>query len=111
VTAPPWASTFCTVSRAKRPSLVRTQSTAPVSTAASCQGFKVSTYGELDLAMKDALANDDSPSVIEVVVAGKSIPQRHLEDLVGGAQEVLLVQTAFLAAVYSTAEPSSWTSR
>jgi indolepyruvate decarboxylase len=39
-----------------------------------CQGFKVSTYGELDLAMKDALANDDSPSVIEVVVAGKSIP-------------------------------------
>ncbi|MEV4509070.1 thiamine pyrophosphate-dependent enzyme [Dactylosporangium sp. NPDC049525] len=39
-----------------------------------CQGFKVSTYGELDLAMKDALANDNSPAVIEVVVAGKSIP-------------------------------------
>ena len=39
-----------------------------------CQGWKVTTYGELGDAIKGALANSDSPSVIEVVVAEKSIP-------------------------------------
>jgi indolepyruvate decarboxylase len=38
------------------------------------QGWKVTTYGELNTAVKDALANEGSPSVIEVVVAGKSLP-------------------------------------
>ncbi len=32
------------------------------------------TYGELNAAVKDALANTGSPSIIEVVVANKSIP-------------------------------------
>jgi len=40
-----------------------------------CQGWKVGTYGELGDAMKGALANTGGPSIIEVVVAGKSIPQ------------------------------------
>ena len=39
-----------------------------------CRGWKVGTYGELNTAVKDALANEGSPSIIEVVVAGKSIP-------------------------------------
>ncbi|MCA2211365.1 alpha-keto acid decarboxylase family protein [Jidongwangia harbinensis] len=39
-----------------------------------CQGWRVSTYVELKEAMAGALANVDSPSIIEVVVAEKSIP-------------------------------------
>ncbi len=39
-----------------------------------CQGWKVCTYGELGDAIKGALANSGSPSLIEVVVAEKSIP-------------------------------------
>jgi indolepyruvate decarboxylase len=39
-----------------------------------CQGWKVSTYGELKDAMTGALANSSSPSVIQVVVPSKSIP-------------------------------------
>jgi indolepyruvate decarboxylase len=39
-----------------------------------CQGWKVGTYAELADAMTGALANSGSPSVIEVVVADKSIP-------------------------------------
>ncbi len=37
-------------------------------------GWKATTYGELNAAVKDALANTGSPSIIEVVVANKSIP-------------------------------------
>jgi indolepyruvate decarboxylase len=39
-----------------------------------CQGWKAGTYGELDEAMVGALANSSSPSIIEVLVAEKSIP-------------------------------------
>jgi indolepyruvate decarboxylase len=39
-----------------------------------CQGWKVDTYGELRDAMSGALANSGGPSLIEVVVAEKSIP-------------------------------------
>ena len=39
-----------------------------------CRGWKVSTYGQLDEAVAGALANPDSPSLIEVKVASKSIP-------------------------------------
>ncbi|MGZ8785953.1 MAG: alpha-keto acid decarboxylase family protein [Acidimicrobiia bacterium] len=39
-----------------------------------CQGWKVSTYGELGEAISCATANLDGPSIIEVVVASKSIP-------------------------------------
>ncbi|KUL29422.1 alpha-keto acid decarboxylase family protein [Actinoplanes awajinensis] len=39
-----------------------------------CQGWKVGTYGELRTAMTGALANSSSPSIIEVVIANKSIP-------------------------------------
>ena len=39
-----------------------------------CQGWKVSTHGELADAMTGALANSSSPSIIEVLVAEKSIP-------------------------------------
>jgi indolepyruvate decarboxylase len=39
-----------------------------------CQGWKVCTYGELRSAIAGALANTGSPSIIEVVVAKKSIP-------------------------------------
>lgn len=39
-----------------------------------CQGWKVQTYTELKSAISGALANLSSPSIIEVVVAHKSIP-------------------------------------
>lgn len=39
-----------------------------------CQGYRVSNYGELTDAVKGALANTGSPSIIEVLVPGKSIP-------------------------------------
>lgn len=39
-----------------------------------CQGWKVDTYGELRDAITGALANSNSPSIIEVLVANKSIP-------------------------------------
>jgi indolepyruvate decarboxylase len=39
-----------------------------------CRGWKVGTYGELEDAVKGALANLGSPSIIQVVVPGKSIP-------------------------------------
>lgn len=39
-----------------------------------CQGWKVGTYGELEDAVKGALANSDSPSIIQVLVPEKSIP-------------------------------------
>jgi indolepyruvate decarboxylase len=39
-----------------------------------CQGWKAVTYGELESAVKGALANSDSPSIIQVRVPGKSIP-------------------------------------
>jgi indolepyruvate decarboxylase len=39
-----------------------------------CQGWKVGTYGELQDAVTGALANSSSPSIIQVLVPGKSIP-------------------------------------
>jgi indolepyruvate decarboxylase len=39
-----------------------------------CEGWRVSTYGELKEAITGALANSTSPSIIEVVVPSKSIP-------------------------------------
>ncbi|MEU0886124.1 thiamine pyrophosphate-dependent enzyme [Lentzea sp. NPDC005914] len=39
-----------------------------------CKGWKVGTYGELEHAMAGALANSTSPSIIQVLVPGKSIP-------------------------------------
>ena len=39
-----------------------------------CQGWKVETYGELRDAITGALLNSSGPSIIEVVVANKSIP-------------------------------------
>ena len=39
-----------------------------------CRGWEVTTYGELQDAISGALANSDSPSIIEVVVPDKSIP-------------------------------------
>ena len=39
-----------------------------------CQGWKVGTYGELKDAITGALANSESPSIIEVLVPNKSIP-------------------------------------
>lgn len=39
-----------------------------------CRGWKVRTYRELDEAISGASANVDGPSLIEVVVASKSIP-------------------------------------
>jgi indolepyruvate decarboxylase len=39
-----------------------------------CHGWRVTTYGELNTAVKDALSNTTGPSLIEVVVADKSIP-------------------------------------
>lgn len=39
-----------------------------------CQGWKVGTYGELEAAVTGALANLTSPSIIQVVVPDKSIP-------------------------------------
>ncbi|MFC1412816.1 alpha-keto acid decarboxylase family protein [Streptacidiphilus sp. N1-12] len=39
-----------------------------------CRGWKVGTYQELAEAVAGALANTDSPSVIQVMVPGKSIP-------------------------------------
>jgi indolepyruvate decarboxylase len=39
-----------------------------------CRGWKAGTYGELRDAVTGALANSGSPSVVEVLVPGKSIP-------------------------------------
>jgi indolepyruvate decarboxylase len=39
-----------------------------------CQGWEVTTYGELRDAISAALANSGSPSIIQVVVPDKSIP-------------------------------------
>jgi indolepyruvate decarboxylase len=39
-----------------------------------CQGWKVGTYGELEEAVTGALANSSSPSIIQVLVPDKSIP-------------------------------------
>lgn len=39
-----------------------------------CQGWKAGTYGQLKDAVTGALANTDSPSIIEVVVPSRSIP-------------------------------------
>ncbi|NKE59992.1 alpha-keto acid decarboxylase family protein [Lentzea sp. PSKA42] len=39
-----------------------------------CRGWKVGTYGELEEAVTGALANSVSPSIIQVLVPGKSIP-------------------------------------
>jgi indolepyruvate decarboxylase len=39
-----------------------------------CQGWKAATYGALEDAVKGALANLSSPSIIQVLVPGKSIP-------------------------------------
>ncbi|HEV2634060.1 MAG TPA: thiamine pyrophosphate-dependent enzyme [Actinocrinis sp.] len=39
-----------------------------------CQGWKAGTYGELEEAVAGALANADTPSIIQVLVPGKSIP-------------------------------------
>lgn len=39
-----------------------------------CQGWKATTYGELDDAVQGALANTGSPSIIQVVIDDKSLP-------------------------------------
>jgi indolepyruvate decarboxylase len=39
-----------------------------------CRGWRVGTYGELEDAVTGALANSGSPSIIQVLVPGKSIP-------------------------------------
>lgn len=39
-----------------------------------CQGWKAGTYGQLEDAIAGALANSGGPSIIEVLVPGKSIP-------------------------------------
>jgi indolepyruvate decarboxylase len=39
-----------------------------------CQGWKAGTYGELKAAVAGAMANSGSPSIIQVVVPDKSIP-------------------------------------
>ena len=43
-----------------------------------CQGWKAGTYGELQDAVTGALANSGSPSIIQVVVPDKSIPDNAL---------------------------------
>jgi indolepyruvate decarboxylase len=40
-----------------------------------CQGWKVATYHDLGEAVKDAIANTNSPSIIQVVMDDKSIPE------------------------------------
>lgn len=39
-----------------------------------CRGWRVGTYGELEDAVKGALTNSSNPSIIEVLVPDKSIP-------------------------------------
>jgi len=39
-----------------------------------CQGWEVTTYGELNDAVKEAMANTNSPSIIQVVIDEKSLP-------------------------------------
>ncbi len=45
-----------------------------MSEVVGCQGWKVTTYRELEAAVTGALANLDSPSIIQVMVPPKSIP-------------------------------------
>jgi indolepyruvate decarboxylase len=40
-----------------------------------CRGWEVGTYGELTDAVMGALKNSDSPSIIQVRVPDKSIPE------------------------------------
>jgi indolepyruvate decarboxylase len=46
-----------------------------MSDVVGCQGWKVTTYRELENAMTGALANLTCPSIIQVVVPPKSIPK------------------------------------
>lgn len=46
-----------------------------MSAVVGCQGWKVTTYRQLENAMTGALANFTSPSIIQVVVPPKSIPK------------------------------------
>jgi indolepyruvate decarboxylase len=46
-----------------------------MSDVVGCQGWKVTTYRELEIAMTGALENLKSPSIIQVVVPRKSIPK------------------------------------
>ena len=40
-----------------------------------CKGWAVETYGELKSAIEGALANTDSPSIIQVKIPEKSLPE------------------------------------
>jgi indolepyruvate decarboxylase len=40
-----------------------------------CSGWRVETYGELQQAVEEAIQNTSSPSIIQVVIPPKSIPE------------------------------------
>jgi indolepyruvate decarboxylase len=46
-----------------------------MSDVVGCKGWRVTTYRELEEAMTCALSNLTSPSIIQVVLASKSIPK------------------------------------
>lgn len=54
--------------------VLRTWNYSKLSEVFGCQGWRAGTYGELEDAVTSALANAGSPSIIEVLVPGKSIP-------------------------------------
>lgn len=43
-----------------------------------CKGWEVNTYAELQTAIEEAIANTDSPSIIQIKLPNKSIPQNAL---------------------------------
>jgi indolepyruvate decarboxylase len=69
------ASVFATPSAPFKPGLdVHRCAYSKLADVVGCRGWKVTTYRELEDAIKGALSNVTSPSIIQVVVDAKSIP-------------------------------------
>ncbi|WP_220140180.1 thiamine pyrophosphate-dependent enzyme [Kitasatospora acidiphila] len=68
------SSVFHTDKSFYRPCVLHRWNYSKLSEVFGCQGWEVSTYGELDDAVTAALKNASSPSIIQVRVPDKSIP-------------------------------------
>lgn len=68
------ASVFHTDKPFYRPCVLHRWNYSRLSEVFGCQGWEVSTYGELGEAVAGALENSSSPSIIQVRVPDKSIP-------------------------------------
>lgn len=69
------ASVFATEEPFYKSCILHPWNYSKLSEVFGCQGWKVGTYGELKNAIIGALANSNSPSIIEVLVPSRSIPR------------------------------------